>query len=96
MRLVEARAHGSRLTAMRLHGEALLPVRMTWETEGEKSFAVLVSAQLLVPSLVHSLFLTTFFDNETGRHMYSQNTEYVFNETVIKYNYFYKWFKIFY
>lgn len=53
----------------RLHGEALLPVRQTWEQRG-RSYAVLVSAQLLVPSLARSpLFHATFFDNETGKHI---------------------------
>lgn len=46
----------------RFHGEALLPVRMTWEQRGrDRSLAVLVSAQLLVPSLAHSpLFSCNF------------------------------------
>lgn len=74
-KLVEARAHGSRLTAMRrLHGEALSPVRTDVGTERERSFAALASMKL-PPSLpppslsLSPFFLVNFSDNETGRRM---------------------------
>lgn len=66
----------------RLHGEALLPVRLTWEQRGRDRLRYW-SQRTATGSLTRirsPLFIATFFDNEMGRHMYSQNTEYVFNE----------------
>lgn len=72
----------------RLHGEALLPVRMTWEQRGrDRSLAVLVSVKLLVPSLAHSpLFSCNFLWQWNGEtYLFAEYRIFFFYEIVIKY-----------